>query len=79
MLRPCCGGPALLSMFGATGSSVAMFASSHRALFFVISTLMLLVSAVINFRRSGGTVNKALVVAATCAAFVMGARTVGVL
>jgi hypothetical protein len=58
MLRPCCGGPALLSMFGATGSSVAMFASSHRALFFVISTLMLLVSAVINFRRSGGTVRR---------------------
>ena len=79
MLRPCCGGPALLSVFGAAGSSMALFAATHRVIFLVISTLMLIVSAFINFRRSGGAVNKALVVVATCVAFVMSARTVGVL
>jgi hypothetical protein len=79
MLRPCCSGPALLSLFGAAGSSAAMLAATHRGLLLAVSTLFLIFSAFINFRRSGGALNKALVVVATCAAFFMSARTVGVL
>jgi hypothetical protein len=79
MLRPCCSGPALLSLFGAAGSSAAMLAATHRWLFLAVSTLLLIMSAFINFRRTGGALNKALVVVATCAAFFMSARTVGVL
>jgi hypothetical protein len=79
MLRPCCAGPALLSVFGVGGSSVAMFLASHRMLFLVLSTIMLVTSACINFRRRGGTFNKVLVLAATSAAFVIAARATGVL
>ena len=79
MLRPCCSGPALLSLFGAAGSSAAMFAATHRGLFLAISTFLLILSAFINFRRTGGALNKALVIVSTCAAFIMSARTVGVL
>jgi hypothetical protein len=79
MLRPCCAGPALLSVLGVGGSSVTMFFASHRMLLLVLSTMMLLASACINFRRSGGTFNKALALAATCAAFVIAAKTAGVL
>ncbi len=79
MLRPCCAGPALLSLFGVAGSSTATFAASHRLLFLALSAVMLFVSVFINFRRSGGAFNKALVLAATGLAFVFGARTMGVL
>ena len=79
MLRPCCAGPALLSVFGAGGSSIAMFAASHRTPLLIVSAMMLVVSVLLNFRRSGGTFNKALVLAATCASFLVTARAIGVL
>ena len=69
MLRPCCVGPALLSVLGVGGSSVAMFAASHRMPLLMVSAMMLVVSVLLNFRRSGGAFNKALVLAATCASF----------
>jgi hypothetical protein len=66
-------------MSGAAGSSAATFAASHRWLILALSTLMLVTSAFINFRRSGGRLNKVLVLAATCAACFVGARSVGVI
>ena len=79
MLRPCCAGPALLSIFGVGGSSAAAFVASHRTIFLALSAVTLVLSAFINFRRSGGAFNKALVLAATLAALVITARTTGVL
>ena len=71
MTRPCCVIPAALSFVGAGSASLGASVARYHVLFWFMSASLLPVSFVVNFRRDGGTFNKALTVTASVIAFIM--------
>ena len=73
LTRPCCVLPSLLSVVGVGSVGVVHALSQHHGLWLATSAATLLASAVIAFRREGGTAAKTVSVAGSVVAFVWAA------
>ncbi len=69
LTRPCCVGPAALSLAGVSSAGFAQTLMAYQTAFFGLSAAMLGASLWMNFRREGGWFNRALATVATLAAF----------
>jgi hypothetical protein len=69
LTRPCCIGPAALSLAGISSIGFGEQVAAHRASFVSLGVAMLIASLVITFRRAGGWPIKITTAGATLAAF----------
>jgi len=77
--RPCCVGPAALSLAGVGSAGFAHALVTYRTAFLALSVATLAASVWISFRRDGGWFNRALAATAALAAFVASTRLLGIL
>lgn len=77
--RPCCVGPAALSLAGVSSAGLANVVAAYRPAFLATSAAMLLASLWITFRLDAGWLNRVLATAATVVAFFLSIRLLGVL
>lgn len=78
LTRPCCVGPAVLSVFGVSSVGLAEVFAAHRAVLMAFGGVTLAATLWINMRRDGGTFNKSIAAAATAIGFGWSMRVVGV-
>ncbi len=69
LTRPCCVGPAALSVLGLGSTGLGEVVGAYRSVFVSVGGLMLVASMWITFRRDGGWFNKCLAAGATVWAF----------
>ena len=69
LTRPCCIGPAALSVMGVSSAGLGEVVGAYRPIFLSFGMLMPVVSIWITFRRDGGWFNKCLAACATVTAF----------
>lgn len=67
--RPCCIGPAILSLAGVSSAGLGARLATYHLLFVSLGALMLIASTWITFRRDGGWFNKTLAASAAVIAF----------
>ena len=72
--RPCCVGPAVLSVVGVSSVGLAELFAAHRAAFVGSGAAMLIATMWITFRRDGGCFNKSLAAVATLVGFAWSMR-----
>ena len=77
--RPCCIGPAILSVAGVSSAGLGATLASYHTLFVSFGAVMLIASLWITLRRDGGWFNKALAASATILAFSWSMGRMGVL
>jgi hypothetical protein len=77
--RPCCIGPALLSLAGVSSAGLGAILATYHMLFVSLGAVMLIASMWITFRRDGGWFNKMLTASATVIAFSWSMGRMGVL
>jgi len=78
LTRPCCAGPAVLSVLGVGSVGLAETFATHRAALITLGGLMLTATLWINVRRDGGWLNKSIAAAATTMGFGWSMRVLGV-
>lgn len=74
LTRPCCLGPALLSLSGGSAAGLGQVLASHHAAFAVISGVLLTASVWMNIRLQAQSWNKWLAAASSIGAFLFVAR-----
>ena len=77
LTRPCCVGPAALSVLGVGSVGLAETFAAHRAAMMTLGGLMLTATLWINVRRDGGWLNKSIAAAATTLGFGWSMRVLG--
>ena len=77
LTRPCCVGPAALSVLGVSSVGVAQAAGRYSGELIALGALVLAVTLAINFRREGGWFNKGLSATATLIGFGWSMRMLG--
>lgn len=78
LTRPCCVGPAILSVLGVSSVGLADTFAAHRPALTAVGAVMLAATLWINLRRDGGWLNKSIAVAATAIGFGWSMRVLGV-
>lgn len=78
LTRPCCVGPAVLSIVGVSSVGFSDLVVSHRAAFIGGGSAMLIATTWINFRREGGWFNKSLATVAAVVGFSWSVRVLGI-
>jgi hypothetical protein len=78
LTRPCCVGPAALSLVGVSSVGLAQAVADYRPQLIAVGALVLAATLVINLRREGGWVNKCLAGSATLIGFGWSMRVLGV-
>jgi len=78
LTRPCCVGPAVLSVVGVSSVGLAEMFAAHRAVLIAFGAVMLTSTLWINMRRGGGTFNKSIAAATTAIGFSWSMRVLGV-
>ena len=78
LTRPCCVGPAVLSVLGVSSVGLAEMFAAHRPMLIAFGAVMLTSTLWINMRRDGGWFNKSIAAAATAIGFGWSMRALGV-
>ena len=78
LTRPCCVGPAVLSVLGVSSVGLAEMFAAHRAVLIALGGVMLTATFWISMGREGGTFNKSIASAATAIGFGWSMRVLGV-
>lgn len=78
LTRPCCVGPAVLSVLGVSTVGLAEMFAAHRPMLIAFGAVLLPSTLWINMRGDGGWFNKSIAVAATAIGFGWSMRTLGV-
>ena len=76
--RPCCIGPALVSMAGVSSAGLAVKIANYHTLFASLGAVMLTASMWMTFRREGGWFNKVLAASTTIIGFTWATGRMGV-
>lgn len=79
LTRPCCVGPAALSLAGVSSAGLAHALITYRSAFLSLSVAMLAGSIWINFRREGGWFNRILASVAALVTFFVSIQFLGML
>lgn len=77
LTRPCCAGPALLSVLGVSSVGLADVFSTYRGLWMAVAGALLATTVWINVRRDGGWFNKSIAVSAAVLGFGWSMRILG--
>ena len=77
LTRPCCVGPAVLSVLGVSSVGLVEMFAAHRPVLIALGAVMLTSTLWINMRRDGGWFNKSIATAATVIGFGWSMRTLG--
>ncbi|MEO7158071.1 MAG: hypothetical protein ABI039_10935 [Vicinamibacterales bacterium] len=75
LTRPCCLGPALLSLFGGSAASLGHVFTNHQTAFAVLSGALLTYSVWVNIRVQTQGWNRWLAALATVGSFILVARS----
>ena len=78
LTRPCCVGPAVLSVLGVSSVGFAESFAAYRPALIGVGGLMLAATLWVNLRRDGGWFNKAVAGTATAIGFGWSTRMLGV-
>lgn len=77
LMRPCCVGPAALSLFGLSSVGLGQAVVSYRAELIAVGGVAFAATLAINLRREGGWANKVTAAAATLIGFAWSMRILG--
>lgn len=76
--RPCCAGPALLSVLGVSSVGLADVFSTYRGLWMGVAGALLATTLWINMRREGGWFNRSVAISAAVLGFGWSMHVLGV-